>query len=119
MKIINKLEILAIFTLISLTLGNQPVLSRNNPSNDLENLKHQETKTLLVSSQTLVDVNDPSIILPIPQPLGILSILGMVGVSSFLKLKITKVKYKKQSEKKIQEPKPSFSPHPTQGTEIL
>ena len=108
MRIVNKLEIIAVVTSLSLALVNQSAFSQNNRIDELENAKNQNSetvvtelsnqKTLFVSSQKLVHVNDSSFILPIPQPLGILCLLGIVGVSSFLKLKIAKVKYKKQSE---------------------
>ncbi len=116
MSIINKLEIVAVFTMLSLTLGNQPVFSRNNALNQLESVKTQElktaivesgnTNTLLISSRKLVNVNDSLTIMPIPQPLAILCLLGMGGISSFLKLKIAQAKYQKQSRESIE--KPSF-----------
>ena len=112
MRIVNKLEIIAVVTSLSLALVNQSAFSQHNRINELENAENQKSETvitelnnnetLLVSSQKLLNVNDSSIILPIPQPLGILCLLGMVGVSSFLKLKIAKVKYKKQSDNKIE-----------------
>lgn len=112
MKIVNKLEIITVFTLLSLAFVHKSALSQNNDINQLENTKNRENKivvtpsarpeTLLVSSQQLLNVNDSSIILPIPQPLGLLCLLGMAGVSGFLKLKIAKVKYKKQSAETIE-----------------
>ena len=112
MKIVNKLEIIAVVTTLSLAFFNQSAFSKHNRLNELENAENQKSETivtefndndkLLLSSQKLLNVNDSSIILPIPQPLGILCLLGMAGVSSFLKLKIAKVKYKKQSENQIE-----------------
>ncbi|MGK7881286.1 MAG: hypothetical protein AB4060_14480 [Crocosphaera sp.] len=112
MKIVNKLEIIAVVTLLSLGFGNQTTLSQNNKLNQLENTKNQENKivvselanheNVLVSSRQLLNVNDSSIILPIPQPLGILCLLGMAGVGGFLKLKIAKVKYNKKANEDIE-----------------
>ncbi len=112
MKIVNKLEIITVVTLLSLAFGNQSALSQNNDTKQLETVKNQENKivvtesanpeTLLVSSQQLLHINDSSIILPIPQPLGILCLLGMAGVSGFLKLKIAKVKHNKKIEDNIE-----------------
>ena len=107
MKIVNKIEIIAIVTLLSLAFGTQSALSKNNQIKQLENAKNQENdivvteltnhQNVLVSSQQLLNVNDSSIILPIPQPLGILCLLGMAGLGGVLKLKIAKVKYNKSS----------------------
>ncbi len=112
MKIVNKLEIIAVVTLLSLAFGNQTALSQNNKLKQLENTKNQENKivvtelanheNVLVSSQQLLNINDSSIILPIPQPLGILCLLGMAGVGSILKLKIAKVKYNKKANEDIE-----------------
>ena len=111
MRIVNKLKIIAVVTSLSLASANQSAFSKHNPINGLENVKNHESETLvtelknnetlLVSSQKIRSVNDSSIILPIPQPLGVLCLFGIAGVSSFLKLKIARVKYKKQSEEKI------------------
>lgn len=106
MRILNKLEIITVVTLLSLVFANQSAFSKNNGINQLETVKNQERKTILtkienndiISSQEVVTVNNSLISLPIPEPLGILCLLGMVGVSSFLKLKIAKIKYEKQSE---------------------
>ncbi|MDJ0583409.1 hypothetical protein [Crocosphaera sp.] len=112
MKIVNKLEIITVVTLLSLVFSNQTALSQNNKLKQLENTKNQENnisvselanrEKVLVSSRQLLNVNDSSIILPIPQPLGILCLLGMAGVGSFLKLKIAKVKYNKKVNEDIE-----------------
>ena len=112
MKIVNKFEIIAVVTLLSLAFGNQTALSQNNKLKQLENTKNQENKIIvtelanhenvLVSSQQFLNVNDSSIILPIPQPLGILCLLGMAGVGRILKLKIAKVKYNKKANEDIE-----------------
>ncbi|MGK7939205.1 MAG: hypothetical protein AB4062_03435 [Crocosphaera sp.] len=112
MKIVNKLELIAVFTTLSLAFVNQSAFSQHNGINELEKAQNRESETvvtqfknkdtLLVSSQKLLNVKDSSIILPIPQPLGILCLLGMAGASSFLKLKIAKVKYDKKLEDKIE-----------------
>ncbi len=112
MKIVNKLEIIAVVTLLSLGFSHQSALSQNNDTKQLEKVKNQDNKivvtelanrdTLLVSSQQLLHVNDSSIILPIPQPLGIFCLLGMAGVGSLLKLKIAKAKYEKRLEEKVE-----------------
>ena len=114
MRIVNKLEIIAVVTFLSLAFVNQSAFSKQNRINELENAKNQQSETivaelenhqtLLVSSQKLLNVNDSSIIVPIPQPLGLLCLLGIAGASSFLKLKIAKVKYEKQSEENIETP---------------
>ncbi|MDJ0601811.1 MAG: hypothetical protein QNJ37_23570 [Crocosphaera sp.] len=113
MKIVNKLEIITVVTLLSLAFGNQSAFTKNNDINQLENVKNQEvktvvkkpetSKTLLISSHKLMSVNNSLISLPVPEPLGILCILGMAGISSFLKLKIAKIKYKKQSKENIEQ----------------
>ncbi len=111
MRIVNKLEIITVVTLLSLAFGNQSASSKNNGINQLENVKNQEHKTILtkiesshiVSSEKVMSVNNSLISLPIPEPLGILCILGMAGISSFLKLKIAKIKYEKQSAEKVEE----------------
>ena len=111
MKIINKLEILAILTAICLTFGYQPAHSVNRAVNASESSHNQESQekpaefvqasSLLPSSKTVIQVNDSLISLPIPQPLAILCVLGMAGFSGFLKLKIAQVKYQ---EKETEEP---------------
>ncbi|MDJ0659794.1 MAG: hypothetical protein QNJ42_09925 [Crocosphaera sp.] len=106
MRIVSKLKIITVVTLLSLAFGNQSAFSKNNGVNELKNVKNHEQKTILtkiennhiISSQEVMTVNNSLISLPIPEPLGILCILGMAGVSSFLKLKIAKIKYEKQSE---------------------
>ncbi|ACB51268.1 hypothetical protein cce_1918 [Crocosphaera subtropica ATCC 51142] len=113
MKIVNKLEIIAVVTFLSLAFSNQSAFSKNNDINQLEKVKNPELKTILtkidtkntssVSPDKLLTVNNSLISLPIPEPLGILCILGMAGISSFLKLKIAKIKSEKRSAEKIEE----------------
>ena len=113
MRILNKLELITVVTLLSLAFGHQSAFSKNNDINQLENVKNPEQQIILtkieasnipsVSSDKLMTVNNSLIFLPIPEPLGILCILGMAGVSSFLKLKIAKIKYEKQSAENIEE----------------
>ncbi|MDJ0844564.1 hypothetical protein [Crocosphaera sp.] len=125
MRIVSKLEIITVVTLLSLVFGNQSAFSQNNGINQLETVKNQERKTILtkienndiISSQEVVTVNNSLISLPIPEPLGILCLLGMVGVSSFLKLTIAKIKYEKQSEDKKQPQKTDFTEPSQQLTE--
>ncbi len=122
MKILNKLELITVVALLSLAFSHQSAFSKNNGINQLENLKNTERKTILtriensdiISSQNVINVDNSLISVPIPEPLGILCILGMVGVSSFLKLKIAKVKYEKQSPEKIEE-----TEIPEQSAQIL
>ena len=113
MRILNKLELITVVTLLSLAFGHQSAFSKNNGINQLENVKNPEQQIILtkieasnipsVSSDKLMTVNNSLIFLPIPEPLGILCILGMAGVSSFLKLKIAKIKYEKQSAENTEE----------------
>ncbi len=111
MRIFNKLEIITVITLLSLAFGNQSAFSQNNGINPSKNLENLQQKTILtkidnsdsVSSQNVITVNNSLISLPIPEPLGILCILGMAGISSFLKLKIAKIKHAKKSAEKIEE----------------
>lgn len=111
MRIFNKLEIITVITLLSIAFGNQSAFSQNNGINPSKNLENPQQKTILtkidnsdsVSSQNVITVNNSLISLPIPEPLGILCILGMAGISSFLKLKIAKIKHEKKSAEKIEE----------------
>ncbi|WP_107667793.1 hypothetical protein [Cyanothece sp. BG0011] len=110
MKIVSKLEIIAVVTFLSLSFGNQSVLSKNNGINQLSKVQNEQSQTILtkiennrVSSDQLLTVNNSLVSLPIPEPLGILCILGMAGISSFLKLKIAKIKSEKRSAEKVEE----------------
>ena len=112
MKIVSKIKIITVIALLSLVSGNKTALSQNNDIKQLENVKNQENEivvtelvnhqNVLVSSQQLLNVNDSSIILPIPQPLSILCLLGLAGVGGFLKLKIAKLKYNKKPSENIE-----------------
>ncbi len=125
MKIVNKLEIIAVVTFLSLAFCNQSAFSKNNGINQLENVKNPQLKTILtkidtknsssVSSDKLLTVNNSLTSIPIPEPLGILCILGMAGITSFLKLKIAKVKCEKQSEEK---PKPETNNFPEKSKQV-
>ncbi|MEL4896789.1 hypothetical protein [Crocosphaera sp. Alani8] len=120
MKIVSKLEIFAGVTLTSLAFCNQSALSKNNSINQLENTLNQETEiivtesahheSLLVSSGQMLYVNHSLTSLSIPQPLGVLCILGIAGLSSFLKLKIAKVKHNKKVEEKIEVTPTEYQP---------
>lgn len=128
MKIVSKLEIVAVVTFLSLAFPNQSAYSKNNGINQLENVKNPQLATILtkidanktssVSSDKLLTVNNSLTSIPFPEPLGILCILGIAGITSFLKLKIAKVKCEKQSEEKQKPQTNNFSEKSTQVTEF-
>ncbi|MEM8778258.1 MAG: hypothetical protein AAGF26_05175 [Cyanobacteria bacterium P01_G01_bin.49] len=116
MKIINKLEILAVFTTICLTLGYQPAYSLDRAKSS-EIAEKEDSKTVAAefvqanaffpSSQAVIQINDSltSLPIPVPQPLIILCVLGMAGFSSVLKLKIAQAKYQQKEYQEIEETK--------------
>ncbi|MEA5509610.1 hypothetical protein VB715_07525 [Crocosphaera sp. UHCC 0190] len=114
MKIINKVKILAAFTTLVLAFGNQSAFSSDlsqNLLNQPENEKSDGTKTEFIqanafipSSTKALQVNDSLIHVPVPQPLIILCVLGLAGLSGFLKLKIAQAKYQQIEEETYEFP---------------